>query len=82
VFVCSSVADKQNQSPSRYLIPISFAAILGGMCTLIGTSTNLFLGGVKFIIHYSLFTILHSQLIILADTLVKIVNCQLRIVNG
>lgn len=38
-------ADKQNQAPSKYLIPISFAAILGGMCTLIGTSTNLIVNG-------------------------------------
>lgn len=27
--------------PSRLLIPLSFVSILGGMCTLIGTSTNL-----------------------------------------
>jgi di/tricarboxylate transporter len=40
-----SWADKQNQAPSKYLIPISFAAILGGMCTLIGTSTNLIIHG-------------------------------------
>ena len=32
---------KQNVSPSRLLIPLSFATILGGTCTLIGTSTNL-----------------------------------------
>ena len=25
----------------NFLIPISYATILGGMCTLIGTSTNL-----------------------------------------
>lgn len=28
-------------SPKRYLIPLSYAAVLGGCCTLIGTSTNL-----------------------------------------
>jgi len=30
---------------SKFLIPISYAAILGGMCTLIGTSTNLVVHG-------------------------------------
>ena len=30
---------------SRFLMPLSFAAILGGMCTLIGTSTNLVVNG-------------------------------------
>ena len=28
-------------SPSRFLMPLSFLSILGGMCTLIGTSTNI-----------------------------------------
>lgn len=32
-------------SPSRFLIPLSYASILGGMCTLIGTSTNLVVNG-------------------------------------
>ena len=31
--------------PSKYLIPLSYAAILGGMITIIGTSTNLVLNG-------------------------------------
>lgn len=29
------------KSPSKFLIPLSFAAQFGGVCTLIGTSTNL-----------------------------------------
>ncbi len=32
-------------SPSKLLIPLSFAAILGGSATLIGTSTNLIVNG-------------------------------------
>lgn len=32
-------------SPSRLLIPLSYAAIAGGTCTLIGTSTNLVVHG-------------------------------------
>ncbi len=35
------MANKMGESPSRLLIPLSFAAMLGGMMTLIGTSTNL-----------------------------------------
>ena len=34
-------AEKNNFSASRFLLPLSYATILGGMCTLIGTSTNL-----------------------------------------
>jgi len=30
---------------SRFLIPLSYASILGGMCTLVGTSTNLVVNG-------------------------------------
>jgi len=32
-------------APSRVLIPLSYASILGGLCTLIGTSTNLVVDG-------------------------------------
>jgi di/tricarboxylate transporter len=35
------VAQSMNLPPKRYLIPLSYAAVLGGCCTLIGTSTNL-----------------------------------------
>jgi di/tricarboxylate transporter len=33
-------------APSRLLIPVSYLAIVGGLCTLIGTSTNLLVDGV------------------------------------
>jgi len=41
----SDWAKKRNFSPSKFLIPLSYASILGGMCTLIGTSTNLIVRG-------------------------------------
>ena len=34
-----------NVSPSKFLIPLSYASIFGGICTLIGTSTNLVVNG-------------------------------------
>ncbi len=36
---------KHRVSPSRLLMPLSYFAILGGICTLIGTSTNLVVNG-------------------------------------
>ncbi len=37
---------RKNHAPvSKFLIPLSYAAILGGTCTLIGTSTNLVVHG-------------------------------------
>jgi len=35
------VAQGMNLSPKKFLIPLSYVAIMGGACTLIGTSTNL-----------------------------------------
>lgn len=37
---------RQNRiTPSKVLLPLSYAAILGGTCTIIGTSTNLVVNG-------------------------------------
>ncbi|ADI13331.1 SLC13 family permease [Truepera radiovictrix] len=38
-------AKRQNLAPSKLMIPLSYAAILGGTCSLIGTSTNLVVYG-------------------------------------
>ena len=39
--IVTGLAAKRDIKPSKLLIPLSFASILGGCCTLIGTSTNL-----------------------------------------
>ncbi len=36
-----TVCTRLGQSPSKFLMPISFASMLGGSCTLIGTSSNI-----------------------------------------
>ncbi len=36
---------KTRISPSKLLLPLSYASICGGMCTLVGTSTNLVVNG-------------------------------------
>ncbi|MCA8974338.1 MAG: SLC13 family permease [Planctomycetes bacterium] len=43
--VVLGLSGRMNEPPSRLLIPLSFVSILGGMCTLLGTSTNLVIAG-------------------------------------
>ena len=43
--VVSDWAKKYRIAPSKLMIPLSYAAIMGGTCTLIGTSTNLVVNG-------------------------------------
>lgn len=44
--VAIQIANTSGQHPSKMLIPISFASIFGGTCTLIGTSTNILVSGI------------------------------------
>jgi len=39
--MATALADEHRISPSKLLLPLSFAAMLGGTLTLVGTSTNL-----------------------------------------
>jgi len=43
--VISNWCKKHRIAPSRLLLPLSYLCILGGTCTLIGTSTNLVVNG-------------------------------------
>ncbi len=43
--VVNEICKKTNISPSKLFLPMAFAATFGGVCTMIGTSTNLIVGG-------------------------------------
>ena len=40
------VARRVDTSPSKLLMPLSFASMFGGMCTVLGTSTNILASGI------------------------------------
>ncbi|NEQ99227.1 MAG: SLC13 family permease, partial [Cyanothece sp. SIO2G6] len=48
---------KQNISASKLLIPMSYATILGGLLTLVGTSTNILASGIAKELGYAEFTL-------------------------
>ncbi len=41
----SCIKQQRNIVPSKYLLPLSYASIIGGTLTLVGTSTNLIVAG-------------------------------------
>jgi di/tricarboxylate transporter len=43
--ICLKWGKNNGISPAQLLVPLSFCSILGGTCTLIGTSTNLVVAG-------------------------------------
>ncbi len=44
--VVLNLAKRMKLAPSKFLIPLSYASVMGGCCTLIGTSTNLLVSGI------------------------------------
>ncbi|KAI9134416.1 SLC13 family permease [Acaryochloris sp. CCMEE 5410] len=48
---------KQNISPSKLLIPLSYVTIMGGMITVVGTSTNILASGVSKDLGYGEFSL-------------------------
>lgn len=50
-------------SPSKFLIPVSYASILAGTCTLIGTSTNIIISDLSFEYGYDKLTMFELSII-------------------
>lgn len=50
-------------SPSKFLIPISYASILAGTCTLIGTSTNIIISDLSFQYGYERLTMFELSIV-------------------
>lgn len=70
------VCRRRGLVPSRFLIPLSYFAIAGGMCTLIGTSTSLVVNGIvvqKGLESFSMFEITPLGLVLAAGVLVFLV---------
>ena len=78
-----SLAYQEGEAPSRYLMPLSFAAILGGTVTLVGTSTNLVVYGIALnhgLTELSMFSIAPLGLVYLAVGMVYLFTVGRRLI--
>lgn len=64
---------KQNISPSKLLIPLSYVTIMGGMMTVVGTSTNILASGVSKDLGYGEFSLFQFTKLGLAAFVVGLV---------
>lgn len=77
------IATRLKISPSKLLIPLSFAGILGGISTLIGTSTNLLVNSIleeRTGITFSMFDFTPMGLIFLVAGFIYIVTAGLKLI--
>ena len=77
-----SLARSVRLSPSKLLMPLAFASILGGTCTLIGTSTNVAVSGYlksNGLPELSMFDFTHIGLILVAAGIAYMIFIGLRL---
>ncbi len=80
--VIIQIAHTSGRSPSEMLIPLSYASIFGGMCTLIGTSTNILVSGIAQqhgLPEFNMFTMAPMGLILLVVGLTYMLFAGLRL---
>jgi len=72
-----AICRKQGFKASKYLIPLSYAAIVGGTMTIIGTSTNLIASGIaaeKGLIPFTMFEIMPLGLVFVVVTFIYLMT--------
>jgi len=76
--VATDLSHRLNISASKIMIPLSFAAIVGGTCTVIGTSTNLIVNDIAFEagFHIGVFELSKLGVILVVATLLYILAAQ------
>ena len=77
-----SLARSVKLSPSKLLMPLAFASILGGTCTLIGTSTNVAVSGYlksNGLVELGMFDFTHIGLILVAAGIAYMIFIGLRL---
>jgi di/tricarboxylate transporter len=80
--VLIQIAKKIQISPKKMLIPLSFAAIFGGLTTLIGTSTNLLVSGIaeqNQLQGFSMFTLTPIGLVLLGAGVIYLLVIGIRL---
>lgn len=80
-----ALAEKYGDSPRKWLMPVAFASVLGGMNTLIGTSTNIIISSLLpryGIGQFDLFTTSTVGLPILALGIIFLIACSHYLLPG
>jgi di/tricarboxylate transporter len=81
--ILAGAAIKSNNSLSKMLMPLSFASMFGGLCTLIGTSTNILVSGIA-VEHgmkpFSMFEMTKMGLVFFAIGLVYMILIGIRLI--